>query len=699
MNDMGYDSSLVMGSACVAVFICYVAISLEQLIFVSRTPRIQKMILCLSGMVFGFAIWAMHFLGLWAGDLPEGYTFDLSLTIISYVIAALASTFAIWLMTRETLPIVRLVLGALLMGLGISGMHYVGMMGLQIPNQEIHYNILLVVFSVLIAISGAGLSFWLAFKYKNTFKHKILYKIALSVMLAFSIVGMHYTGMAATTFHSLGNLLHTTHHVHGGQGILLLTIIFVTSLILVSAFSVAVLERRLEERNLQLLQANKELEDLALQDNLTKLPNRLFLEDHIQKLFQHYKVTHQKFALIYLDLDFFKAVNDNFGHQVGDDLLVALTTRLQTVLHDNQTLLRLGGDEFLVIVPQIKEVKLDVLAEKILEKIQQRFLIHEKQINISASLGIVLYPDHGQSLQDLLIHADTAKMLAKEQGRNTFCIYHQNSDDYFQHRHQSKLVNDLYCAVDEQQFVLYYQPKFTADYKICGVEALIRWQHPTLGLLAPNKFIEVAEQTGLIIRMGYWALEQACIQLQSWHQRGMPFCPIAVNLSAMQFEHKHLITTLDNLMQKYQIQAKELIVEITESTAMHHIEKSIATFEQLKALGILLAIDDFGTGHSSFLYLKNLPVDELKIDREFIRNLCEGSKDEIILESIIHLAIRLGLIVTAEGVETEQQAAILKRLNCQQLQGFLFGKPKPIQCLENKYFAAQLAAHKTVHLD
>lgn len=687
MHYMSYDSSLVIGSACVAVFICYAAISLEQLIFVSRTPRIQKMILCLSGMVFGFAIWAMHFVGMLAYNLPVGYAFDPVLTIISYIIAALASTFAIWLTTQKTLPIVRLVLGAVLMGSGISGMHYVGMMGLQIPDQEIHYNILLVVFSVLIAISGAGLSFWLTFKYKNTFKHKTIYKIAISVMSATSIIGMHYTGMAAATFYAMGDLLHTTHHVHGGQGLLLLTIIFVTSLILVSAFSVAVLERRLEERNLQLLQANKELEDLALQDNLTKLPNRLFLEEHIQQLFQRYAATHQKFALIYLDLDFFKAVNDNFGHQVGDDLLVALAERLQSVLKQDQTLLRLGGDEFLIILPQINEIQLENIAENILEKIQQRFLIENKQINISASLGIVLYPDHGQSLQDLLIHADTAKMLAKEQGRNTFSIYNVSSDQYFQHRHQSKLINDLYRAVEEQQFVLYYQAKFTADYKICGAEALIRWQHPSLGLLAPNKFIEAAEQTGLIIGMGYWALEQACIQLQAWREKGFPFCQIAVNLSVMQFEHKHLISILDQLIKKYQIQPKELIVEITESTAMHHIEKSILTFERLRALGILLAIDDFGTGHSSFLYLKNLPVDELKIDREFIRNLCEGSKDEIILESIIHLAIRLGLIVTAEGVETEHQAEILKRLGCQQLQGFLLGKPMPIKCLEKKYFA------------
>ena len=221
------------------------------------------------------------------------------------------------------------------------------------------------------------------------------------------------------------------------------------------------------------------------------------------------------------------------------------------------------------------------------------------------------------------------------------------------------------------------------------MEALIRWKHPTLGLLAPNMFIDGAEQTGLIIRMGYWALEQACQQIQEWEEKQFQFCPIAVNLSAVQFEHKHLIENLENLIKKYHIKRGNLIIEITESTAMHHIDDSIETFEKLRNLGIKLAIDDFGTGHSSFLYLKDLPVDELKIDREFIRNLSEGSKEEIILESIIHLAIRLGLVVTAEGVETEQQAGILKRLGCQQLQGYLLGMPLPVERFESNHWAVQ----------
>ena len=685
MNHMSYDSNLVLGSAFIAVITCYWGISFEQLIFKQTDLKRHKILLCICGAIFGLAIWSMHYVGMFACPLPAGYSFDLGLTVFSFIIAAAASTFAIWITTRETLPLSRLILGSLLMGLGISGMHYVGMMGLNVPQQDIHYNPLLVVFSVLIAISGSGLSFWLAFKYKKAIHYKRLIKLAISCMIAFSIIGMHYTGMAAASFYFLKDMAHLASHSQQEYGVLLFVIIFITSLSLLAAFAVALLELRLEERNLQLFKLNKELENLALQDNLTKLPNRLFLGDYTNALFSAYK-SHSKIAFIYIDLDRFKSVNDAFGHHIGDELLVKLAQRLHILLDKNQQLIRIGGDEFLLVLEQSSQVQAEQAADLVLQQIQESFRISGKDINISASIGIVFYPDHGHNLQDLLICADAAMLRSKEQGRNTYSIFNYSIDQQQSNRSQSKLINDLYKAVEEQQFILFYQPKFTADYQICGVEALIRWKHPNLGLLAPGLFIDGAEQTGLIIKMGYWALEQACIQTQAWIEKGYQFGPIAVNLSAVQFEHKHLIETLEQLIQKYHLKPDSLIIEITESTAMHHIEISIQTFEKLRNLGIRLAIDDFGTGHSSFLYLKDLPVDELKIDREFIRNLCDGSKEEIILASIIQLAIRLGLIVTAEGVETEQQAAILKRLGCQQLQGYLLGMPLPVERLEENYY-------------
>ena len=526
------------------------------------------------------------------------------------MVGAIASIFAVSLTSRPTLPLPRLVLGAVFMGLGIAG--------------------------------------------------------------------MHYTGMAATYFDA--SIIKALNAAQTEQSVLLFTIIFITSLVFVAGFAVAVLESRLEERNQQLTIINKELEIQSLHDALTKLPNRMYLTEYAEVVFSHHRLHEQKAAFLYIDLDGFKSVNDAFGHHIGDQLLVQIANRLHNKLNQSHKLFRIGGDEFVLISENTDINEAIQLAEEILHFIQETYLIASKDINISASLGIAMYPEHGTNIQDLLINADVAMLVSKDQGRNTYTVF-QSMSDQQDVRSQSKLINDLYKAVDEQQFVLFYQPKFTANYEVCGVEALIRWKHPGLGLLTPQMFIESAEKTGLIIPMGYWALEQACQQIQKWEQSKNPFYPIAVNLSALQFENKKLFSVLEQLLEKYQIQPHNLILEITESTAMHHIDSSIRTLERLRKLGIRIAKDDFGTGYSSFLYLKDLPVDELKIDRGFLMDLQPNSKEEAILESIIHLAAKLGLIVTAEGVETQQQADILKNLGCNQLQGYLLGRPVKIDSL------------------
>ncbi|MCH7316206.1 EAL domain-containing protein [Acinetobacter sp. ANC 3882] len=678
MVHVDYDSTLVIVSILVAVATCYAAVSMEELVFKGAYKKFEKSILIASGLILGLAIWSMHFVGMLASHLPEGYHFDVNLTVLSYLIGAAASIFAVWLTSRPTLPIPRLILGAVFMGLGISGMHYTGMAALTVEQHAMHYDPLLVLCSVLIAISGSGLSFFFIFKYKNAATYRTLLKTVVAVLMALSIVGMHYTGMAATYFDESLAQIMTSEQTE--QSVLLFTIIFITSLVLVAGFAVAVLEARLEERNEQLTRINKELAIQSLHDTLTKLPNRLYLTEHAEVVFNHHRLHEQKAAFLYIDLDRFKSVNDAFGHHVGDQLLIQMANRLHNKLGSSHKLFRIGGDEFVLISENTDMNDAMQLSEDILHYIQETYLIAAKDINISASVGIAMYPEHGLNVQDLLINADVAMLISKDQGRNTYTMFHSMSDQQ-DVRSQSKLINDLYKAVDEQQFVLFYQPKFTSNYEVCGVEALIRWKHPSLGLLTPQMFIEGAEKTGLIIPMGYWALEQACQQIQKWERSNSPFYPIAVNLSALQFENKKLFGVLEQLLEQYQIQPHHLILEITESTAMHHIDSSIRTLERLRKLGIRIAIDDFGTGYSSFLYLKDLPVDELKIDRGFLIDLKPNSKEEAILESIIHLAAKLGLVVTAEGVETQQQADILTSLGCNQLQGYLLGTPVNVEGL------------------
>ncbi len=678
MVHVDYDSTWVIVSILVAVATCYAAVSMEELVFKAAYKKFEKSILVTSGLTLGLAIWAMHFIGMLASHLPEGYHFDISLTVLSYLIGATASVFAVWLTTRPTLPMPRLILGALFLGLGISGMHYTGMLALSVEHHQLRYDPLLVICSVLIAVCGSGLSCLFVFKYKTAVKYKTALKAVVAILMAFSIVGMHYTGMAATYFDT--GFAEALGSAQTEQAVLLFTIIFITSLVFVAGFAVAVLEARLEERNQQLVRINKELATQSLHDSLTKLPNRLYLTDYAEVIFSHHRLREEKAAFLYVDLDRFKSVNDAFGHHIGDQLLIQMANRLHEKLSSSHKLFRIGGDEFVLISENTDVNQAMLLAEEVLHFIQEAYLIATKEINISASLGIAMYPEHGTNVQDLLINADVAMLASKEQGRNTFTVFHSATDQQ-DVRSQSKLINDLYKAVDEQQFVLFYQPKFTANYQVCGVEALIRWKHPSLGLLTPQMFIEGAEKTGLIIPMGYWALEQACQQIQKWERSNSPFYPIAVNLSALQFENKKLFSVLEQLLEEYQIQPHNLILEITESTAMHHIDSSIRTLERLRKLGIRIAIDDFGTGYSSFLYLKDLPVDELKIDRGFLIDLQPNSKEEAILESIIHLAAKLGLIVTAEGVETQQQADILTNLGCNQLQGYLLGIPVNVENL------------------
>lgn len=681
MIHIHYDYNLVAGSIVIALLSCYFVVSLEQWLFHGTRPRYEKVILFMGGAILGAAIWCMHFVGMMASHLPANHHFDPGLTFVSYLIAFVSSTFAVWLTTRPTLPFPRLILGSVLMGLGISGMHYTGMLSLVMEGYEQHYSPLIVICSVLVAVCGAGLGFWLLFKSKYRGSKPVFINIIVAAMLTFSIVGMHYIGMAAVNFYPL-NAMDMVLAAQMSQSLLIFTVLFVTCLILFAALSVAVLERRLEQRNLQLMRANRELANQAVQDNLTHLPNRSFLAEYAHFLFTEHRLRQDHIAFLYIDIDQFKAVNDVFGHHVGDQLLIQMATRIHRLLDEKSKLLRIGGDEFLMVLESATTETATEMSERILELLQESFLIAGKEINISGSVGIAMYPEHGSNLQDLLINADAAMMTSKYQGRNTYSVFNYTIDQ-LEEKSQTKLINDLYKAVEEQQFVLFYQPKFKAvDREICGVEALIRWKHPTLGMLTPNRFISGAEKTGLIIPMGYWALEEACKQIQHWERRGLPLYPIAVNLSAIQFGHKHLFYNLEQLFQRYQINPEYLIIEITESTAMHHIDASIVTFERLRQMGIRVAIDDFGTGHSSFLYLKNLPVDELKIDREFISDLTPDSKEEMILESIIQLATKLGLIVTAEGIETPLQADILTRLGCQQLQGYLLGLPMDVEHLE-----------------
>ncbi len=579
MGHVDYDSTLIVGSFIAAGFICYIVISMEQLIFKQLYKKFESLILFINGLLLALAISIVHIVGIQAYHLFDTAHSNIPLIAISYAISALLSCIAMWLTSRFTLPLFRLILSSIIMGIGISASYYISMLGWNINVYKKDYTSFLLLFSVLIAMSGSGLAFLLAYKLKDTERYRLTLKIAFSVMMTLSIMGMHYTALIATNITDKFISQYQAEH-----DLLLFTIILVTCLVLVASFIVAMLEQRLTQQNLELRKANKELANLSIQDNLTKLPNRLYLVDYAEVLLSDHRYKDQKIAFLYIDLDRFKSVNDAFGHHMGDQLLIQMANRLHWQLNEKCKLLRIGGDEFLLIAENTNADEAVILAEKVLQLIQESYQISGKEINISASLGVALFPEHGQNVQDLLMNADAAMLMSKEQGRNTYTIFSYSTHQQ-ETRSQSKLINDLYKAVEEKQFILYYQPKFNTNLEVCGVEALIRWNHPALGILTPHMFIEGAEKTGLIIPMGYWALEQACLQIQEWERSNTPFYPVAVNLSALQFENKKLFSTLEALLKKYQIQPHHLIVEITESTAMRHIDLSIRACERLRDMG------------------------------------------------------------------------------------------------------------------
>lgn len=416
-------------------------------------------------------------------------------------------------------------------------------------------------------------------------------------------------------------------------------------------------------------------------DPLTQLPNRQLLNDRLHQAIKRSTREKSSFPVMFLDLDRFKTVNDSLGHSSGDKLLLMVSQRLIVALREEDTVARLGGDEFIIYLATTEnqhEIYSHVsqIARKILATIAQPFAIDNQDVHVSGSIGIATFPNDGDNVETLLKNADSAMYHAKSEGRNNFQFYSKELNE----KAMQTLVmeTNLHQALGNNEFELYYQAKVeTNTGKILGAEALIRWIHPEQGMIRPDQFIPVAEDTGLITRIGEWTLHEACHQNKTWQDKGLPKIKISVNLSPRQFQHQSLIDLVGEALAKSELAPVYLDLEIVEGTAMHDIEQTIASLQQLKKLGLSISIDDYGTGYSTLSYLKQFPVDTLKIDMSFIRNLVESSGDRAIVSSTILLAHNLGLSVVAEGVEDAQQLELLQNLDCDEIQGYYFSRPLP----------------------
>ncbi len=430
--------------------------------------------------------------------------------------------------------------------------------------------------------------------------------------------------------------------------------------------------------------AEQRVQELARYDSLTGLPNRNTFLGELERAIIRARRTLQSFALCFVDLDRFKTINDSLGHGVGDDLLVTMSRRLRVALRESDLVARLGGDEFVVLLESDSDAAdLARVAHKLLAAVGEPLALGGRSCLVTASIGIARFPSDGEDATTLLRHADAAMYLAKQRGKNNVQFYTAELAD--EAARQFALESELRLAIARDELVLHFQPKIeVATGRMCGVEALLRWSHPQRGMVPPGEFIPLAEERGLIVAIGRWVMLAACRQIRVWNDAGLAAPPVAVNLSARQFGSESLVDDLVEAMTQHGVPPSQIEVELTESVLMAEPERASAVLARLCAMGVRIAIDDFGTGYSSLSYLKRFPAQSVKIDRSFISGLPADRDDAAITQAVIAMAHSLGLTVVAEGVECEEQLAMLRRLGCDEAQGFLLGRPMPAEDLARR---------------
>ena len=682
-----YSLVTVGFSIVIAVMASYVTLGLARRVHLA-SGGISRIWWLIGSMVMGTGIWATHFIGMQAFQLPILLGYRGALTLISWVAAVAASALAFGVTTKTEYRWPHFVTASLAMGGGICAMHYLGMLAIDM-SIPIVWNWSLVVISVVIAVlaSATALSLF-RIMFSLSGKKLRLFQVLAALVMGFAICGMHYTGMSAASFAS-GAICLSAEALNGPE--LTTIIVLTTAMLLIAAMFSTVLDARLQstafklneslkESNSKLQLANNELRQRAFADPLTNLPNRLLFEDRLIHALLRLERTNRssvkdRLGILFVDLDGFKPINDSFGHAAGDEILIGAAQRLLAQARSSDTVARVGGDEFLVLLEDAQDAAACMaVANRILKSLSQPFQLGNKELQITCSIGIVVFPDHGDR-DHLIANADAAMYVAKRNGGNSFAVFepHMGSDA----SEQLELQSDLRNAIQRQQMSLHYQPKIDGERgSIIGVEALLRWTHPERGMIAPDIFIPLAERFGIIINLGNWVIEEACRQLAEWRGMGLQM-RVAINLSVHQLRESGLAERITQTLQRHNVQASQLLCEITESVAMEDTQATQRTFEELRDIGVYLSIDDFGTGYSSLNYLRQLPAQQLKIDRSFIRDLETEEDARAVVHAVVHLAHALGLRVVAEGVETAAQRDILLNMHCDELQGYFYAKPMP----------------------
>jgi diguanylate cyclase len=679
-----FDPAVVVLSYLTAVFASYVALDLAQRV---RTPdrAVARGWLIAGSLSMGTGIWAMHFVGMLALKLPFAVGYDAAITLLSWLAAVGVSAIALRVAAQERLTPRSLALGAVSMGAGICAMHYTGMAALVLaPGIQWHWGLVAASAGVATGAAAAALCifFWLRLLPRAWARWG---QLAAALVMGAAVAGMHYTGMAAAGI-AEGSVCMSVDALRGDN--LSILVVGATFALLVLTLFTSALDARSQRRASRLQQslqaATTELEERAFRDALTGLANRQLLNDRLQHAAARAQREGSRLALLAVNLDGFKPINDSFGLAAGDAVLREAARRLQGLARSHDTLARLAADEFVLMLEgEVAEATLAQVAQRLLDALAEPMAdvpgAGSTPLRLSASVGIALYSGDGPG-EALIAQADSAAQSVKRAGGNGFAFFEAHMQAGV--RQQVELARDLRAALageaDGGRLALHYQPKIcTEEGDVTGVEALLRWQHPQQGAISPVTFIPVAERFGLIMPLGDWVIAESCRQIAAWREAGLQM-RVAINLSVQQLRQPDaLVRRFEEALAQHAVHARQLTCEITESVAMDDAAATERALQGLAALGLALSIDDFGTGYSSLAYLRRLPVSQLKIDRSFVQDLETSADARAIVKAVIELAHALSLSVVAEGVETEGQAAVLRGKRCDKLQGFLFARPMP----------------------
>ena len=689
-----HDAGLVMLSVLVAALASYTTLTLSNRIVASAKG--SHLWLGFGALSMGTGIWSMHFIGMLAFDLPIPLGYDLTLTILSLVIATALSGFALMQIRSPQLPMHRLLTAGILMGLAIAAMHYVGMAAMLMA-PGIVYQPVYFALSIAIAIAAATAALYIAFHLSRQPHGPILlYRLVAAAIMGLAIASMHYTGMLAANFpaDSICLAAGSTDQPWIVWAVALTSIVVLGGTLIAALFD-SRFETVTTHLSHSLREATEELKQMARTDQLTGLASRALLMETLDDIIASGTLTDRRCAALLIDLDNFKLVNSSLNHADGDELLRQLARTLRDSFPESPIIARFSGDTFVVILEEPCDAP-DILRQidTFRAALWQPFLLQGREISVTATIGIAVSATckahTGNAAARMMIdHAEKALYEAKTEGRNRFRFFEEKMQDTA--KREFDLQRDLRKAFLDGELELFLQPKVCAKSGIIrSAEALVRWRHPVHGLLLPGEFLGIAEKFGLLSMLEGWTLNEACQILSRWRANGATHrdLSLAVNISASQFCDPGFVEKVLDITRSYDIAPERLILEITEHSAMRDPVTAAAAMRQLTEAGITFSIDDFGTGHSSLVQLKRLPFAELKIDRSFITDMANNAEDRQIVEAIVLIARQFGLRVVAEGVEDRETGVMLADIGINLLQGFGIAMPMP--CSE--FEAVSLAA-------